>query len=545
MKIKKPLLSDQRIITCIIVLSLGLFSFLTYYDILGFYFTGTDTLTLIDTGRINSFDDLLRIFSEPMMNSTGFIDIARFYRPISVLSHSLDYSIWKLNPFGHHLTDLFLHSLVSILVFFIIRYITHGRHFTAWLGALIFTTHPAFIQSVPSIENRQDIIAALFLLISLLLFLNYLSAASHRKSYLFFSLLSYVLALGAKEIAVILLPLIFIYVLINTFSDKETFKSRWLNSFKTCLPYLVLTIVYLVWRTYILNGIGGYVNEPSGIFSASKQMFQIVIVYFQLLLYPVDFFFYKARDILLISSLFVLLLSICCLIGCYQYVKLKKHGFNVIHDRLIVFLFLWMLLPLAIHMLTLNIPYWGMYIPGIPFSAIFSIMLVDSFQYTMKKIKGYCFSTFTLRSLFIDTRVLSFLLMAALLISLLAHSPLVRKYRGWEESGTVSYLVLDKLLRVVDKIPNDSVIEIYNLPKDVPAYEFDILHTVHIIFLLHNHSIKSWLDLNYPDNNFKVFIRSRFKPATYPEDFDLEVKAGKTGNMEMNFNYSKAGENVK
>ena len=94
------------------VLSIALIAFLTYRDILGYFFTATDTLTLIDTSQIRSFRDIVRIFTEPLMNGTIFIvDGGKFYRPISVLSYSLEYSIWQLDPFGYHLSYLILHPI--------------------------------------------------------------------------------------------------------------------------------------------------------------------------------------------------------------------------------------------------------------------------------------------------------------------------------------------------------------------------------------------------------------------------------------------------
>src|SRR4030042_6061928 len=90
----------------LIIISLILLNLLCWGRILTYYFTAKDTLTLIDTSRLGSIADLGRIFSEPLMSGSTFAAEAKYYRPISSLSYGIDFIIWKLNPFGYHLTDL-------------------------------------------------------------------------------------------------------------------------------------------------------------------------------------------------------------------------------------------------------------------------------------------------------------------------------------------------------------------------------------------------------------------------------------------------------
>src|SRR5688572_3029620 len=191
------------LITSVLVLSIILLGYLTYQDMLGYFFTAQDATTLIDTGRVHSFQDVLRILNEPLMNGTTLTKLSLFYRPVATLSYSLDYSIWGLNPFGYHLTDLILHILVALAVYLLLLRLTEGKRAAAWLGAVLFTTHPILVESVPSIPRRHDCIAVLLLLLSLLLFMKHRSSPRRGSIYLLISLFCYLLALGAKEIAVI------------------------------------------------------------------------------------------------------------------------------------------------------------------------------------------------------------------------------------------------------------------------------------------------------------------------------------------------------
>ena len=632
---------DIPYLTILMVLSIALISFLTYRDILGYFFTATDSLTLIDTARIQSFGDVVRIFTEPLMNGTKFVEIARYYRPISTLSYSLDYSIWKLNPFGYHLTDLILHILVSVFVFFLILFLTNGKEVIAWVGAIIFTTHPILVESVPAVARRHDIIAALFLLLSLLLFLKCLSrvSVSHKKGFLLLSIFFYALAFGAKEIAIILPFLIFIYLMIYSISNEKSFKARGVDAVKVCLPYFIVTFMLLSWRVYILQGLGGYVNRSFGLFDVIWSLINIPINYLEDLLYPVGFlrcpfnsfpstieqigslialfslfifllfyrsaifrilsdnnagrlirllkillitvvilslisiltyplissfinqiiqqaylgegprfltdamkgrhtlpvehYFHIAKNLFLKLLFFSLFFSAICLMGIHQRDKIKRFFISSDSGKLLVFLLIWLFLPLSIYLLTLNFSHRNMYISVIPFSAILSVMLVESLQSTTRIIRKYYLSGSSCRSSLIKSAVINFtifIIIASLSISLLAYSPLVRTYKEWEDSGKISSMFLYRLSEIVTDLPNDAVIHVYNLPDGISSYEAKIPHAKEVAYLA-DYSIKSWLDLNYPNNHIEVVVHSRSKPLTCPSDLDLEIKTGEDNNV--------------
>lgn len=516
---------SKRLITGFMVLSIALIAFLTYIDIIGYFFTATDTLPLIDTGRIQSFNDIVRIFTEPMMNGTKFVKSAVFYRPISTLSFSLDYFIWKLNPFGYHLTNLILHILVSVVVFFLVRFLTNGKQVIAWLSAILFTTHPILVEVVPATSTRQDTISTLFVLLSLLFFLKSLSPVSRKRGYLLFSLFSYILALGTKEIMVILPFLIFTYLFTVPCSDKKYFKDRSLHAVKRCLPHILVTLLYLFWRTYILQGIGGYFNMPL------KGPITILKSYFVALLYPVDFLHLGSRfDVIPYKSL--LSFFIITLIGIHQRHKIKNFFITSAHGKLIVFLVIWIFLPLGIYICTLTFSHRYMYFSVIPFSSILSIMLVGSFQSTVQRIR---------ESSLINSTAVSFLIIAGLSVSLISYSPLVRSYREWEASANLSSSFLHRLSGIITELPNEAVIHIYNLPIFVLSSESKN-HHVRQATTLQEYSIKSWLDLNYPNNHIEVVSHEGLISAD-PDDLDLEIKIVGDNKAEIIFIHRVNGNN--
>src|SRR5215472_14431788 len=46
---------------------------------------------------------------------------AGLWHPLTWISHALDFELFGLNPAGHHLTNLFLHILNVLLLFFLVQ----------------------------------------------------------------------------------------------------------------------------------------------------------------------------------------------------------------------------------------------------------------------------------------------------------------------------------------------------------------------------------------------------------------------------------------
>lgn len=94
-----------------------------------------------------------------------------YWRPLTLLSLSLDYAAWGNNPFGYHLTNLLLHALNAVLVLLIFRRIPATRRL-AFIGALIFALHPLQTTPVAYISGRTYLLAAAFFLCACVLFLR-------------------------------------------------------------------------------------------------------------------------------------------------------------------------------------------------------------------------------------------------------------------------------------------------------------------------------------------------------------------------------------
>ena len=70
------------------------------------------------------WDDNLYIFDNPHIRSLdatffrwAFFDFhAGNWHPLTWISHAVDYTMWGLNPLGHHLTNIVLHAANTFVV---------------------------------------------------------------------------------------------------------------------------------------------------------------------------------------------------------------------------------------------------------------------------------------------------------------------------------------------------------------------------------------------------------------------------------------------
>ena len=132
------------------------------------------------------------------------------WHPLTWFSHALDYALWSLNPHGHHLTSLILHGLNTSLVFMVMSMLLtrilpwSGTLLTAVITSLLFGLHPLRVESVVWVAERKDLLCGFFYLLSILLYLHYLSSLKQRRQrggYIA-SLCFFFMALMSKPMAV-------------------------------------------------------------------------------------------------------------------------------------------------------------------------------------------------------------------------------------------------------------------------------------------------------------------------------------------------------
>jgi hypothetical protein len=94
------------------------------------------------------------------------------WHPLTWFSHMLDCQIFGLRPWGHHLTNLLLHTINTVLLFRLLNRMT-GARWRSFVVAALFGLHPLRVESVAWISERKDVLSMLFFLLTLWAYTRY------------------------------------------------------------------------------------------------------------------------------------------------------------------------------------------------------------------------------------------------------------------------------------------------------------------------------------------------------------------------------------
>jgi protein O-mannosyl-transferase len=88
------------------------------------------------------------------------------WHPLTWLSHAEDVQLFGLDPAGHHLVNLGLHTLNVLLLFWVLTRATRSIGRSAMVAAL-FALHPINVESVAWIAERKNLLSMLFFLLGM------------------------------------------------------------------------------------------------------------------------------------------------------------------------------------------------------------------------------------------------------------------------------------------------------------------------------------------------------------------------------------------
>lgn len=199
----------------------------------------------------NPYIQNLNNISSYLAQEDGIIDKEKnpnlhtgFYRPLLNFTYFLDFKLWGMNAHGFRLTNVLLHLICSLLIFQMLLYLKINT-LPAFLGSVFFALHPTATESVSMIVCRNNLLAAIFCITS---FMLYRSSLLNRKWLLFPSSLFFGLGLLSKEIAVMMLPILFLY---NRFLAEK--QENWKKEAVSYLPFLALLVVYFFLRAQVIG----------------------------------------------------------------------------------------------------------------------------------------------------------------------------------------------------------------------------------------------------------------------------------------------------
>jgi hypothetical protein len=220
----------KKSIIIIAICFLSVITFLSYLPSLGNGFTNyDDDLYVTENKAITdiSLPNIQRLFTSFKLG---------LYKPLVMLSFALEYHFFKLTPQVYHLTNLILHLINCLLVFWMI-YLVCGRIPVAFITALLFGIHPMHVESVAWISERKDVLYSFFFLWAAICYLYYRMA--ERRGFYYLSLSAFFLSLLAKPVALIL-P--FILLIFDFLQGRKWDKEAMIEK----VPFFLLSAAFVI-----------------------------------------------------------------------------------------------------------------------------------------------------------------------------------------------------------------------------------------------------------------------------------------------------------
>jgi len=229
-------------------------------------------------------------------------------RPLANISFALNHYVCQQDVTGYHLVNIALHVMAGIVLFVFLKTTlalaipgkgnvgpgsetpprSHNLSLAAWISALFWFVHPVQTQAVTYLVQRMTSMAAMFYVLSLLLYARARLADTTRKRWMYFTGcgLAGLLAIGSKEIAATL-PF---FILLYEWYFFQDLDRAWL---KRSLAYLAGAVMVFGLLAWLFVG-----KEPLHALTATyaKRGFtltqrlltesRVLIYYISLILYP-------------------------------------------------------------------------------------------------------------------------------------------------------------------------------------------------------------------------------------------------------------------
>ena len=172
-------------------------SFLYLLPLLSSYLIPDDIKFAFMFGDYGFFESLRNIW----LSSIEVYNKDYFLRPITHSISLIEYSIWGIKPFWHHLTNVSIH-VINIILIYQFSFILLKRRELSLICAIIFTIHPIMINATFWMNGKADIVACSFYLLSLITLCRYIEKNHLR--YLIISQILFLVALLSKETSITL-----------------------------------------------------------------------------------------------------------------------------------------------------------------------------------------------------------------------------------------------------------------------------------------------------------------------------------------------------
>ena len=247
-----------------------------------------------------SWDNIKFWFANNTLAGVGLK--SNYYRPFLFFTFAINFAVAGIKPLFYHLTSNLMHLFNGVLVFWLIRR-SFQRNSLAFLVALFFLVHPLQTEAVTYISGRGDVLVAMFMLLSLVLFQRAERRGKNWKSWeKILSLVFLPLGILSRETGIIF-PLLALTFYIGGALSKERFWPSVKTGLLKTWPYFAVVLIYGILRLTVLNFLNtlNFYLEPNlyseNLYVRMLTFLPILWQYLKLLIVPVGLHMERGADI--------------------------------------------------------------------------------------------------------------------------------------------------------------------------------------------------------------------------------------------------------
>jgi tetratricopeptide (TPR) repeat protein len=209
------------------------------------------------------------------------------WHPLTMLTHIIDCQLYRGMAGGHHLLNVALHCVNSLLLFLLLDRLTHCPWGSFWV-ALFFGVHPLRVESVAWISERKDVLSTFFSMLTALAYAKYVLAKREARSgarrYYWLAVLWLALGLLSKPMLVTVPCLL---LLLDFWPLGRLKHERPLDLVLEKAPLFVLSVAFSIVTCFTQRG----AMYPIGCMPLSVRLANVPVAYSRYLgklFYPVD-----------------------------------------------------------------------------------------------------------------------------------------------------------------------------------------------------------------------------------------------------------------
>lgn len=267
---RTELIYKKRYYLLFVILLITFFTFagVLYHD---FLYNWDDGLQITDNPDIKtlSFKGIYKIFTSYYVG---------MYKPLVYLTYLIDYNLFGLSTLWFHFVNLLFHLIAVVTGYIFLTKIFQNK-LLIFLILILFSVHPANVESVAWLSARSNILYTIFYLSGLIFYLEYVKAP--RKYWRYLLVIMFFILSCLSKSAAVTFPVILL--LIDAFYDKIT-----VRKIVAKLPFFLISVVFgliaVDARTENVDAHDLYMNY--NYFEILLVIIYSVFMYFKIALFP-------------------------------------------------------------------------------------------------------------------------------------------------------------------------------------------------------------------------------------------------------------------